>query len=87
MGAKPDADQDVAEETLQSVPQKVTAQRGIGPQGPSLIASHDGYVPTHGLTHVRRMNLSPDGRTLVGEDTLAAMTADDRTRFSRMLSQ
>ena len=87
MGAKPDVGQDVAEETLQSVPQKVTAQRGIGPQGPSLIASHDGYVPTHGLTHVRRMNLSPDGRTLVGEDTLAAMTADDRTRFSRMLSQ
>lgn len=33
-------------------------------------ASHDGYVRRFGLIHERRLNLSGDGRTLIGEDRL-----------------
>lgn len=48
---------------------------------------HDGYVPTHGLTHVRELELSPDGRTLRGEDTLGAMTTADRKRFDTVFER
>ncbi len=35
-------------------------------------ASHDGYARRFGLIHERRLQLSPDGRTLTGEDRLFA---------------
>jgi len=35
-----------------------------------LVASHDGYVPRHGLFHERRLSLSPDGTVLAGQDLL-----------------
>jgi len=35
-------------------------------------ASHDGYVRRFGLVHERRLTLSPDGRSLEGEDRLIA---------------
>jgi len=35
-------------------------------------ASHDGYVRRYGLVHERRLTLSPDGRSVVGEDRLIA---------------
>jgi uncharacterized heparinase superfamily protein len=35
-------------------------------------ASHDGYVRRFGLVHERRLVLSPDGRSLTGEDRLVA---------------
>ena len=65
-------------------PVTVNAQQVTGPSGPSLIVGHDGFVASHGLTHVRRLNLSFDGRALVGEDTLGAMTPADRKRMDRL---
>ena len=70
--------------TLIAPPGTVNAQQVTSPSGTSLIVGHDGFVPSHGLTHVRRMNLSFDGRSLVGEDTLGAMTPADRKRLDRL---
>jgi len=69
---------------LADPPRTVNAQQVTGPSGTSLIVGHDGYVPSHGLTHVRRMNLSFDGRSLVGEDTLGAMNPADRKLLDRL---
>lgn len=74
-------------EVLAAVPQSVKLQQAFGPSGHSLVAGHDGYGPAFGLTHVRRLNLSAEGRALVGEDTLGANTDGDRKRFSRMLNR
>ncbi len=52
--------------------------------GKCLHASHDGYAPTHGLIHVRAVELSLDGGKLRGDDTLTAASDDEIRRFERM---
>ncbi|MBU2935979.1 MULTISPECIES: heparinase II/III family protein [Pacificibacter] len=51
------------------------------------VAGHNGYVRTHGLTHVRQIDLSADGRGIAGEDTLATITRADETQFDRMMDK
>ena len=53
-------------------PSDVSLHRTDERDGSSLLLSHDGYVSTHGLTHVRTLDLSHDGRALLGEDVLVA---------------
>ena len=60
---------------------EVTVTRESAARGTGLLCSHDGYVPTHGLVHVRRLDLSRDGRTLSGEEALAALDDAQRRRF------
>jgi uncharacterized heparinase superfamily protein len=67
-------------------PQTVTAERSEDSEGAWLRASHDGYVPTHGLVHERRLFLGPDGRDLKGEDTLAAVTDAHKRLFARTVA-
>src|SRR5690606_31948896 len=55
--------------------------------GHRLMAGHNGYVPTHGLTHIRQIMLSIDGRAIAGEDTLGAMTVADRRRFETIMAR
>jgi uncharacterized heparinase superfamily protein len=43
-----------------------------GDDGFTLKASHEGYAARFGVSHARRMQLSPDGLLIQGEDTLAA---------------
>ncbi|WP_373636863.1 heparinase II/III family protein [Yoonia sp. BS5-3] len=43
--------------------------------------SHNGYQPSHGLTHARILSLSIDGRMLTGEDLLTALDSQDESRF------
>jgi uncharacterized heparinase superfamily protein len=50
-----------------------------------LLFGHDGYVATHGLTHVRELELTLDGRVLAGADTLGAMSGADRRRFDTVM--
>ena len=45
--------------------------------------SHNGYQPQHGLTHARILSLSPDGRTLTGEDMLTTLDTADERKFDR----
>jgi len=60
-------------------------QSDNGPDGLRILAGHNGYAPTHGMTHIRQITLSVDGRSLRGEDTLGAMTATDRRRFDKLM--
>lgn len=52
-----------------------------------LIAGHDGYLSSHGLTHIRRLDLSHNGRSLAGEDTLAAIETQDEKAFDKALDR
>ncbi len=72
---------------LVDVPQNVPVQQASELEGVSLHAGHDGYLATHGLTHIRRLDLSFDGSMLVGEDTLAAIEDQDRKLFDRAMDQ
>lgn len=49
--------------------------------------AHDGWSRTHGLTHTRHIALSPDGRTLMGEDRLSATTPGERANLSAALAR
>ncbi len=68
-------------------PDQVWAQPEDDSAGHRLMAGHNGYVPTHGLTHIRQVMLSVDGRALAGEDTLGAMTVADRRRFETIMER
>jgi len=62
-------------------PRRVEWQRSDARRAVTLILSHDGYVPSLGLTHLRRLVLSDGGRTLAGEDSLRAVTSAHRARL------
>lgn len=72
---------------LVETPQAVEARIESGLGGHALTAWHDGYGPTHGLTHVRQLQLAYDGRALSGEDTLAAFTDAERANFDRAMDR
>ena len=74
-------------EMLADVPRDVRVQylQEEGSQG--IVVGHNGYVGTHGLTHIRQVELSNDGRGLVGEDTLAAIEKTDEQQFDRALDR
>lgn len=68
-------------------PSQVTHHRTDERDRVSLLLSHDGYVPTHGLTHVRALSLSRDGRSVLGEDTLAALDPAHRKALDMVRSR
>lgn len=68
-------------------PDQVWAQIDRDTEGARLLAGHNGYAATHGLTHIRQLSLSVDGRVLTGEDTLGAMTGADRKRFETIMER
>jgi uncharacterized heparinase superfamily protein len=68
-------------------PRKVTVHRTEERHATSVLMSHDGWLETHGLTHIRNLDLSADGRALLGEDTLAALDPADRRRFSLVVER
>lgn len=68
-------------------PGDVREQRTSDETGTEVVASHDGYVTSHGLTHMRRLSLSADGRAVLGEDTLAAVRADHQRLFDAALAE
>lgn len=71
-------------ELLVDAPRDVRVQRRSDEDFDTLIAGHDGYVKTHGLTHVRTLKLGFDGRTLKGEDTLAALSDAGEAQFNHV---
>ncbi|MBL3552099.1 heparinase II/III family protein [Rhodovulum sulfidophilum] len=72
---------------LAEIPGSVDWRAETGQGGHALTAWHDGYAATHGLIHVRQLNLAYDGRALSGEDTLAAFTPEERAAFERALER
>lgn len=76
-----------AQTEFDEVPDQVWAQEDQGPDGLHVLSGHNGYAPTHGLTHIRDLTLSLDGRALTGADTLGAMTGPDRKRLDRVMQR
>ncbi|MCK8463482.1 heparinase II/III family protein [Aliiroseovarius sp. S1339] len=72
---------------LTSTPAKVHLQRLEEPSGTGVVAAHDGYVKSHGLTHMRRIEMADNGRGVSGEDTLAAVSDADQVQFDRAMDQ
>ncbi|MEQ9112955.1 MAG: heparinase II/III family protein [Miltoncostaeaceae bacterium] len=68
-------------ELLVDAPRDVRYERSEVEGGTRLVVGHDGYLASHGLTHVRTLHLGYDGRALRGEDALIAMSSQDRRRF------
>ena len=77
----------VERELLLDAPSDVRVQQSSGVDGTTLLLGHNGYVGTHGLTHVRRLDLSSDGRELSGEDTLGALSDEEKKRFEMYLNR
>ena len=57
-----------------------------GPDGMGIHLAHTGWVETHGLSHVRDLALSADGRRLSGIDSLACLTIGEKRRFERVMT-
>lgn len=72
-------------EWLASGPKKVLVQQNSGTNGMRFMASHDGYFDQFGLSHVRKLDLTADGRVLTGADTLGALTDDGCAKFDRYM--
>ena len=72
---------------LVEVPGDVRVQKAAGGEGAEIVAAHDGYVRTHGLTHMRRIEFASDGRTVDGEDTLAAVNEAQQVLFDRAMDR
>ncbi len=57
-------------------PRNVPVTHDDTPDGTRLTASHDGYAAAFAVIHHRALRLSPDGRTLDGEDSFTSSTGD-----------
>ncbi|MEL6573267.1 MAG: heparinase II/III family protein [Pseudomonadota bacterium] len=68
-------------EELTETPAEVRCEFTVLDDGRRLELSHDGYRPEHGLTHARIIEVSHDGRSIVGEDYVAAVEDPDKKRF------
>lgn len=70
---------------LERIPDSVEVQEIADDDMHGLVAGHDGYVPTHGLGYVRRIEISADGRVVSGEETLAAVSDTEQDNFDAAL--
>jgi uncharacterized heparinase superfamily protein len=73
------------QEWLTDVPRRVICEQTPLSDGLRIELAHDGWVPTHGLTHARTLDLSADGRGLAGEDVLTTLTPADQAQFDRAM--
>lgn len=73
--------------TLADGPRAVGREFRHAPHARAVALSHDGYVASHGLEHLRYLDLSADGRVLAGEDVLLATTRAEKHRFSEVLAR
>ncbi len=76
---------DTGYELLIDTPSDVPLARHELEDGFRFEGAHDGYKPGFGLTHARTLDLSTDGRALVGEDMLLALDDSAKARFDRAL--
>ena len=76
-----------ARELLGDAPQDVRIQYLDNEETDGVIGGHDGYLKSHGLTHIRQLELSKFGRSISGEDTLATIEKSDERVFDRALDR
>lgn len=72
------------DDLLSELPTRVYCSRDDHDGQRQLDMSHNGYQPSHGLTHARLLQMSVDGRRLQGEDVLAAVNEPDQALFDSM---
>ncbi|WP_281980851.1 heparinase II/III family protein [Thalassorhabdomicrobium marinisediminis] len=72
-------------EILVDHPRDVPSELTPLTDGQRLAAAHDGYRGSHGLTHVRTVDVTSDGRAVVGEDLLTILDPKDEPVFDRAL--
>lgn len=72
---------------LVDAPRDVRIERRRNEHATGFIAGHDGYVASYGLTHVRQLFLSDDGREIEGEDVLATVEREDEAIFDRAMDE
>ncbi|CUH63306.1 Heparinase II/III-like protein [Thalassovita gelatinovora] len=72
---------------LLDIPKKVPVQMSQASDGVRFEGGHDGYAKTHGLTHARTLELTFDGRGMVGEDLLVAIEPSERQRFDKAMTR
>ncbi|MDT8857361.1 heparinase II/III family protein [Paracoccaceae bacterium Fryx2] len=65
----------------------IVARPSAGGGGTQWNLAHDGWSPTHGLTHARDLMLAADGRKLVGVDRLSAVSPAERHRFEAVMTR
>ena len=66
---------------------EVTALRVLpGENGAGLHLSHNGWAVTHGLSHIRDLMLTMDGRHLTGIDRLSAISTAEKRRFEHLMT-
>ena len=80
-----DPDPATGRESLINTPTHVPVEIAPMTDGLRFQGGHNGYVPSHGLTHARTLELTSDGRGLVGEDMLLALEDADKRRFDAAL--
>jgi len=73
-------------ELLTNLPATVQGESGTTETGRKLELSHNGYQPSHGVTHARILTLSVDGRTLEGEDILTTLNTADEAIFDQAVA-
>ncbi|UYV37162.1 heparinase II/III family protein [Rhodobacteraceae bacterium D3-12] len=70
---------------MSDAPTHVPVEMSQAPDGIRFQGGHDGWVKTHGLTHARTLELTFDGRGMVGEDLLVCLEDADEKRFHAKL--
>ena len=78
-------DRATGREELIEGPTDVPVELSNAPDGWRFEGGHNGFQPTHGLTHVRTIEMTFDGRGIAGEDMLLALDDRDKRRFDRAL--
>lgn len=74
-------------EPLDDIPADVKSEFSQLGDGHRIASAHDGYRKSHGLTHVRTLDLAHDGRGVAGEDLLTILDKQDEPRFDRALDR
>lgn len=74
-------------EYLADAPGYVPVEMSQIPDGMRFQGGHDGWVRSHGLTHARTLELTFDGRGMVGEDMLVCLNESDEKRFRDVLGE
>lgn len=75
----------IKRELLDDIPRNVPVEMSRAMDGVRFEGGHDGYVGTHGLTHARILEMTFDGRGVVGEDLLIALNAPAKARFDQKI--
>ena len=75
----------LSKEWLTDTPKDVPVQMSQAPDGLRFEGAHDGYALTHGLTHVRKLEMTFDGRGIAGEDMLIALNEAQLRQFNKAM--